>query len=210
MADNDPGNDPVDRALRLFVYGPVGLACYLRDSAPTFLDVFVSRGKREIDGARRSVEEKLGFAKPEPEPGPSPQQRMADSFGKVASQTGTMLAAMAGPLMNAAASAAATAATNGDAPANGSAAASTAPSAPGDAPRPKGIPSVGNPNTALAGAAAAAGSELPIPGYDGLSASQVIERLEGLSRGALERIRVYELAHRARRTILASIDQLAG
>jgi hypothetical protein len=221
VADNDPGNDPVDRALRLFVYGPVGFACYLRDSAPTFLDVFVSRGKREIDGARRTVEEKLGFAKPEPEPGPSPQQRMADSFGKVASQTGTMLAAMAGPLMNAAQTAAATAAasatpappsapptapTNG----NGSASGAAAAPAPGDAPRPDGIPGVGNPTNAGPGTAAGAGSELPISGYDGLSASQVIERLEGLSQGALERIRVYELAHRARRTILASIDQLTG
>jgi len=230
VADNDPGNDPVDRALRLFVYGPVGFACYLRDSAPTFLDVFVSRGKREIDGARRSVEEKLGFAKPEPEPGPSPQQRMADSFGKVASQTGTMLAAMAGPLMNAATTAAATAAasatpapptapttapTNGNGSAHGTAAPpspspSAAPGPPGDAPRPEGNGSVGNPANAVPGAAAAADSELPISGYDGLSASQVIERLEGLSRGALERIRVYELAHRGRRTILASIEQLTG
>ncbi|MFA5884459.1 MAG: hypothetical protein WDA60_11455 [Acidimicrobiia bacterium] len=206
MADNDPGNDPVDRALRLFVYGPVGLACYLRDSAPTFMEVFVSRGKREVDGARRTVEEKLGFAKPEPEPSPSTQQRVADGLGKVASQTSSVLAAMAGPLMNAATSAASTAATAA-APANG-----TAP-APGDAPRPEGIPSVGNPNTAVRGAAAAANgaaADLPISGYDLLSASQVIERLEGLSRGALERIRVYELAHRARRTILASIDQLTG
>ena len=199
MGENETGNDTVDRALRLFVYGPVGLACYLKDSAPTFLDLFVSRGKREVDGARRVVEEKLGFAKPDPTP-PSPQQRVADGIGnlsKVAAQAGSMAAAMAGPMMNAATNAAANAAS------------SVA------APRPEGIPSVGNPQTAVRGAAAAAAAnggstDLPIPGYDGLSASQVIERLEGLSRGALERVRVYELAHRARRTILASIDQLTA
>jgi hypothetical protein len=31
-----------------------------------------------------------------------------------------------------------------------------------------------------------------------------------MSRGALERVRAYELAHRARRTILASIDNLTS
>ena len=189
MADNDSGNDAVDRALRLFVYGPVGLACYLKDSAPTFMDVFVSRGRREIDGVRRVVEEKLGRTPPEPPP--TAQQRMTDGIGKVAAQAGTVMAAMAGPVVNAATNAATSVAT----------------------PRPGGIPSVGNPETAVPGAAAAANgaaTDLPIPGYDVLSASQVIERLEGMSRGALERVRVYELAHRARRTILASIDQLTS
>lgn len=183
MADNESGNDAVDRALRLFVYGPVGLACYLKDSAPTFMDLFVSRGKREVDGARRVVEGRLGLTKPEPAP-PSTQQRVADglgSLGKVAAQAGSTVAAVARSVV--------------------------------DAPRPEGIPSVGNPETAVAGAAAAtsgAATELPIQGYDGLSASQVIEHLEGMSRSALERVRVYELAHRARRTILASIDQLTS
>jgi len=52
--------------------------------------------------------------------------------------------------------------------------------------------------------------ELPIPGYDQLSASQIVEHLEGLSKVALDRIKLYELAHRARRTILATIDQLTA
>jgi hypothetical protein len=183
VADTDPGNDTVDRALRILVYGPVGLACYLKDSAPTFMELFVSRGRREVDGARRAVEERLGRTPPEPPP--STQQRVTDGLGKVAAQATNVVAAMAGTAVNAAASAAS------------GVTATSAPVAPAT-PAPPAPPTNG------------AATDLPIPGYDGLSASQVIERLEGLSRGALERVREYELAHRARRTILASIDQLTS
>jgi hypothetical protein len=49
---------------------------------------------------------------------------------------------------------------------------------------------------------------LAITDYDELSASQVVDRLEGLPRHELEAIRDYERAHRARNTILGKIDQL--
>lgn len=52
--------------------------------------------------------------------------------------------------------------------------------------------------------------ELPIPGYDALSASQVVERLAGLGRDELDAVHAYEAAHRQRRTILGKIEQLAG
>ena len=51
---------------------------------------------------------------------------------------------------------------------------------------------------------------LGIPGYDSLSASQVVQRLGGLSTGELEAIRDHELSHRRRRTILNRVDQLLG
>ncbi len=51
-------------------------------------------------------------------------------------------------------------------------------------------------------------SELAIPAYDTLSASQVVQRLDGLSRGQLVSARAYESATRGRRTILSRIDQL--
>ncbi|MGA2036445.1 MAG: hypothetical protein ABSH04_02540 [Acidimicrobiales bacterium] len=50
--------------------------------------------------------------------------------------------------------------------------------------------------------------ELAIPGYDSLSASQVVQRLGGLSRVELEDVKDHELVHRHRRTILNRIDQL--
>jgi hypothetical protein len=49
---------------------------------------------------------------------------------------------------------------------------------------------------------------LPIPDYDELSASQVVERLDGLDRDSLDAIRRYETDHRGRNTILGKIAQL--
>jgi hypothetical protein len=54
----------------------------------------------------------------------------------------------------------------------------------------------------------ARGKELAIPGYDALSASQVVQRLDGLSSAELEEVRAYELLTRGRRTILSKIAQL--
>lgn len=51
-------------------------------------------------------------------------------------------------------------------------------------------------------------SGLAIPGYDTLSASQVLPRLEGLSAAELEAVRAYEEGTRARKTVLSRIDQL--
>jgi hypothetical protein len=51
---------------------------------------------------------------------------------------------------------------------------------------------------------------LAIPDYDSLSASQVVPRLEGLSRGELDAVKAYEAGHRGRKTILSKIDQLQG
>lgn len=51
-------------------------------------------------------------------------------------------------------------------------------------------------------------SQLAIPGYDSLAASQVLPRLEGLTPDELEAVRTYETAYRGRRTILGRIGQL--
>jgi hypothetical protein len=50
-------------------------------------------------------------------------------------------------------------------------------------------------------------ADLPIPGYDTLSASQVVPRLDALLPNELEAVRAYETAHRGRRTILNRIAQ---
>jgi hypothetical protein len=51
-------------------------------------------------------------------------------------------------------------------------------------------------------------ASLAIPGFDALSASQVVQRLDGLSRGELVAVRAYETSSRGRRTILSRVDQL--
>lgn len=57
-------------------------------------------------------------------------------------------------------------------------------------------------------AASVASDELAIPAYDSLAASQVVQRLDGLTDLELEAVRRYELAHRARKTVLGKIAQL--
>ena len=51
-------------------------------------------------------------------------------------------------------------------------------------------------------------ADLPIPGYDSLSASQVVGRLAALTGEELDVVERYEAAHRSRRTILAKVAQL--
>ena len=45
MADD---KQPVEKAVELFVYAPVGVALYVRDMLPSMMGIFVSRGKREV------------------------------------------------------------------------------------------------------------------------------------------------------------------
>ena len=51
-------------------------------------------------------------------------------------------------------------------------------------------------------------SELAIPNYDALSASQVVQRLDGLSHEELAAVGQYEAATRRRKTILTRVAQL--
>lgn len=53
-------------------------------------------------------------------------------------------------------------------------------------------------------------SDLPIANYETLSASQIGAHLAALSPEELRRVRAFESANRARKTILARIDQLLG
>lgn len=52
------------------------------------------------------------------------------------------------------------------------------------------------------------GDHLAIPGYDTLSASQIVQRLPGLAPGELDDVHAYEESTRGRRTILSKIAQL--
>jgi hypothetical protein len=69
-------------------------------------------------------------------------------------------------------------------------------------------PSPGMQTPAYNGIAAPPASSLAIPGYDTLSASQVVQRLAGLAPSELEAVRSYEAATRQRRTILTKVAQL--
>ena len=78
---------------------------------------------------------------------------------------------------------------------------------PAPAPTPNPVRSTATPSFSTNGHVPTA-SSLAIPGFDTLSASQVVQRLDGLSRGELVSARAYEAGTRGRRTILSRIDQL--
>jgi hypothetical protein len=67
---------------------------------------------------------------------------------------------------------------------------------------------VASPEDPAPGAPPPSSDELGIPGYDSLSASQVVQRLASLSGPELDAVRAYETATRGRRTILARVSQL--
>ena len=97
----------------------------------------------------------------------------------------------------------------GTRPASSPAAPASAPPAPAPrAPRPSvPAPSAGT-SAAAAGNGSIASTALGIPGYDSLSASQVVQRLGGLSQTELLSVQAHEVAHRHRRTILNRVEQL--
>jgi hypothetical protein len=53
-------------------------------------------------------------------------------------------------------------------------------------------------------------AHLAIPGYDSLSASQVVSRLGGLTSEELAEVAEYEASHRGRRTVMNRVRQLQG
>lgn len=50
----------------------------------------------------------------------------------------------------------------------------------------------------------------PFAGYDSLPAAEVVALLERLRPDEIDRVRSYEVATRARRTVLAKVDQLSA
>jgi hypothetical protein len=206
---------PIDRALDLFVYAPVGVALYVRDMFPSMMGIFVSRGKREVRSHLGLQEQ----SPPSPPPVADVARRVGEGVGlaRGVAEGGFGLArditgnALQGLL----------ALRNGGMPAAprdlDPTAEAPAPDFGGKAPDsdndtvvpfsyrpPAGGAASSSPKVAVAPDV----ESLSIPDYDELSASQVIERLEGLDRESLEAIRAYESGHRGRNTILGKIAQL--
>jgi hypothetical protein len=176
--------DAGERARELLVYGPIGLALYVRDTAPSFLKLFVARGRAELDQRRKSVGDQLGQARAVGEVasgygGSQAFQLLSGGLAMVRARAEETLGALG---VLSADDLSAMSSERRDAPAGASAPPTTAP--------------------------AVTVSGLAISDYDGLSASQVVDRLDGLSRADLDAIRVHESANRGRKTVLGKIDQL--
>jgi hypothetical protein len=175
---------PLDRLLDLALYAPVGLALAARDLLPELAE----RGRRQLD-ARFAAARMVGrlAVKEGTRQADLALRRLTDQAQTVVSGARSARGGRSQPQE-------ATDADFGGAPATAfvdEPAAAAAPETPTEDRAPALDP-----------------AELSIPGYDTLSASQVVQRLPGLSAEELEAVRVYELAGRARKTILHKVAQL--
>jgi hypothetical protein len=178
--------DPAEQLLDVFVYAPLGLAMEAAELLPKLAD----KGRQRMGG-------KVTVARMVGELAVRQGQRRA---GKLVERLREQQRATRPARPDADPPAPANGHGSGPAPASGQAATfRTVPGASAAAPTPP--VAARPPSTADVG-------ELAIPGYDTLSASQVVPRLEGLSGDELEAIRLYEEGHRARKTVLTRIDQL--
>lgn len=187
--------EPIERAKEVLVYGPIGLAMYLRDTAPSFMKVFVARGRAELDQQRRTVGVQLGQARTVGETttdstAPQLLRMVAEGLDRVRETAEGALGTISGW-------AGESVSWSPDDAANDD----PTPDATDDAPTSGTAPT--DPATSVPDA-----SGLAIPDYDELSASQVVDRLEGLAPEALTAIHDYERATRARATVLGKIEQL--
>lgn len=193
--------DTVERAKEILVYGPIGLALYMRDTAPSFLKVFVARGRAEFDERKRSVGSQLGQVR---NVGQDAVDQTAGSGA--ADQVLRMVSDGLGKVRETAEGAWVALGTKGVELAGARPPSAPTSAAPEPTPAPPPAPTSAAPEPAEPARPA---PRLAIPDYDELSASQVVDRLDGLAPEALEAIRAYEAAHRARATILGKIEQLA-
>ncbi len=210
--------DRIERTLELLLYAPIGIGLFLKETAPQFVDMFVARGRAEIDRRQDDVQQRVTTARSLGQVAlafgpPMVRQRVertvADAYHRAEGLFGaTTSDAVPPPRAAEPSPAPPTTEPTGSAGSTGStgwSAATSPPRAAGD------FASNGGPaSNDFATDDLASSAGLPIPGYDALSASQVVERLMGLSRDELDAVHAYEASHRQRRTILGKIEQLAG
>jgi hypothetical protein len=173
---------PAERLLEVFVFAPAGLALTAAEEFPRL----VEKGKHRIEGQLHAARLVGQFAV---------------QMGR--SQIDKTIHRSSPPAPPAPSASAPGAAPSGSSPAGGG----------GDGPptaTPAPVDEVAAPTAHATTNGTHGATALAIPGYDTLSAPQVVQRLGGLSPDELEEVRAHELGHRHRRTILNRVDQLLG
>jgi len=161
---------PVEKAVELMVYAPVGFVNFMRTMLPGW-----------IEQGRQEVTKQVGTAKVMTEYAVTQGRKDAEKRVIQAAEMVSNLSARRQPPPPAR-----------SAPPTSAASAPSAAAAPvvsSNGPRPSA-------------------DNLAIPGYDSLAASQVVQRLGGLSSAELDAVRAYEESTRGRRTILNKVGQL--
>jgi hypothetical protein len=191
------GNDPVHLALDVFVYAPVGFALMAYQRVPSLVSGILARGVAQLGEAEARMNQAKMIGLVAVTYGSRQIRRDLDARLGEACRRAEFLAGyipglgsdedededlLAEPLVGQA-------------------------SAPPPKPAPPAAEPAPAPVTGRARPRPSA-SELPIPEYDGLSASQVVSRLSGLTPGELDAVADYEAAGRARKTVLGAIGRL--
>lgn len=202
VSDPDDAKTPIDQAIEVLVYLPIGLVLDFPRSMPRYIE----RGRQHLDTVLRIGHEMLPGGLGDP----------VKQIENLQAQTRSTLRALgvAGPNAgNSGSSATVRTTASPSAATNGNGATVTTLRGPLGTV-------VGNDPAATASAASAeaTGSRptdsgidpetLAIPDYDSLSASQVVPRLDGLEADELEAVRRYESGSRGRKTILSKVAQL--
>jgi len=171
---------PLEQALDLFVYAPLGLAITAREELPKLAEKGRSRLTGQIMMARMIGQFAVQQGQKEAEKQVKQAVKRVGEMGLIRVEN--------------------------EAPATPPAPASAAPAA---ASAPAAAPVRAEPASSTTnGGGVPPVDELAIPGYDALSASQVVQRLAGLSAGELDAVARYEAATRHRKTILSRVNQL--
>jgi hypothetical protein len=177
----------LDRVIEVIVFAPLGAGLRAIDATPNLVDTFVARGRAEVEHRQEQLGRHVTTARS------TGHVALAFGFPKVRNRASRLLRR-------------------------------TQPTPPARAPKQRPVTTVAasrdpqraswvpvtNGTGPAPSADAPSSGELPIPGYDSLSASQVVERLTGLVGSELDAVRAYEASHRNRRTILGKIEQLAS
>ncbi len=171
----DEQRSPVDQALDLMVFGPLGLAITAREELPRM----VEKGRNRVLLARMIGEHATRHG-----------QRVVQQAVKHSARTLVDLGLIPGAPQRG----------NGPPPVDTDRA--------GEPPTGDTHANLRAPAIAATGNGRTGTADLAIPGYDSLSASQVVQRLAGLAPDELEAVRAYEASGRGRRTILNRIAQL--
>lgn len=190
---------PLDAALDAFVYAPIGLIF----EGSTVLPQLVEKGRNQVAMAKMLGQFAVQQA----------SQEAGKAAGKLTDQAAGILDFVGGsvtpiaepPPPPSAPPAARPARTPKTSSPARDAARKVAAGSGKAKPRPTPVPAAA-PDLEVVGDGPVA--TLAIPDYDGLSASQVVNRLAGLEPAELEAVRSYELANRGRKTILSKIAQL--
>lgn len=201
MPGQPSSSNPLDQLVELFVYAPVGLLY----EYPEVIPKLVKRGRSQVQLARllaqmAANQARAGGGSGRPA-GVPPLDTLAavlaPGLGEAAGAACNVLARLVTDL------GAAVGLAPQPAPPEP---ASDTTATPGD--EPAGDEPAGERSDEQPDEGAVASSPLPIAGYDGLTAREVIALLGDLTPDQRRRVRLHEQSHRGRRTILARLDQL--